>query len=195
MAVNIARYSHFPHDRKLRRSLQSQSVRDLLTAALQRLFSTYKPQTWILDKTKLGKPFLLGKDSPHISISHSGNWCACAVASSVRMGIDIEVVKNRDWASYCTEVFHSSEAQWILAVEGKERDIRGLTCWCRKEAMVKALGLGLTIALSEIGFCADGHLIALPQALGNVSDWKFYTQAIQSEVVLAVAWQVNAGLA
>jgi 4'-phosphopantetheinyl transferase len=187
ISIDIAQYGHFHESRKLRRSQQSLAVRDLLKNVLYRQFNI--ASSWTLDKTESGKPYLSGDHAPSVSMSHSGNWCACVVANTSSIGIDIEVVKCRDWESYSREVLHPIEAQWVLAVDGKERDIRGLICWCRKEAIVKALGLDVSSAFAEIGFCAEGNLIALPSALGEMNQWTLYTQVIQEQVVVAVAWQ------
>ncbi|MDO8961256.1 MAG: 4'-phosphopantetheinyl transferase superfamily protein [Methylophilus sp.] len=189
ISFDIAQYDHFSERRKLRRIQQSLAVRDLLNNALCRQFNIDLASSWTLDKTESGKPYLSGDHAPFISMTHSGNWCACAIANTSPIGIDIEVVQYRDWESYSIEVLHPTEAQWVMAVDGKERDIRGLICWCRKEAILKALGLDISSAFTEIGFCAEGHLIALPSALGVMDDWTLFTQVIQEQIVVAVAWQ------
>jgi 4'-phosphopantetheinyl transferase len=189
ISISIAQYGHFSESRKLCRSQQSLAVRDLLINLLYSQFNTDVASSWTLDKTETGKPYLLGEHAPFISMSHSGNWCASAVANTSQIGVDIEVVKCRDWESYSREVLHPTEAQWVMAVDGKERDIRGLICWCRKEAIVKALGLDVSTVFTEIGFCAEGNLIALPSALGVINEWALYTQVIQEQIVVAVAWQ------
>ncbi len=188
--IDVAQFDHFSSNRKQRRNSQSLAARELLESSLQRYFPQSLGSSWAFNKSEAGKPFLSGKDVPSISISHSGDWCACAISTASFVGIDVEVIQHRDWESYCKLVFHPEEAQWILAASGRERDIRGLICWCRKEAMVKALGLGLSDSLSKIGFSSEGELIALPIELGEALDWGIFTTIHSESLVVAVAWRI-----
>lgn len=187
--IEIAKFNFLSGNRKQRRDLQSIAARELLDSALQKYFPLSIDGSWTFNKSATGKPFLSGKDAPSISISHSGDWCACVISQASVIGVDIEVIKHRDWESYCEYAFHPDEAEWILAVSGRERDTRGLICWCRKEAVVKALGLSLSDSLLEIGFSSEGGLVKLPEAFGEPVDWKFLIQIISDDVVVAVAWK------
>jgi phosphopantetheinyl transferase len=187
--IDIAKFNGISVNRKQRRNLQSLAARELLDSALQKKFPQSLDGTWIFNKSETGKPFLSGIDAPAISISHSGAWCACAISNASFIGIDIEEIKHRDWESYCKYAFHPEEAQWILATTDRERDIRGLICWCRKEALVKSLGLSLSESLSEIGFSAEGALIECPEEFGEPLDWKFLIEIISADLIVAVAWK------
>lgn len=187
--IDIAKFNGISVNRKQRRNLQSLAARELLDSGLQKKFPQSLDGTWIFNKSETGKPFLSGQDAPSISISHSGDWCACTISKAPFVGIDIEVIKHRDWESYCEYAFHQEEAQWILAASDRERDIRGLICWCRKEAFVKALGLSLSDSLVEIGFSSEGALIKCPEEFGEPLDWKFLTEIVADDVVVAVAWR------
>ena len=79
----------------------------------------------------------------------------------------METIKPINWDAYCRGIFHPEESKWLLAVVGFERDARALICWCRKEAIVKDLGIGLSVPLSEIGFSSEGNLIKFPTELGD----------------------------
>lgn len=187
--IDIAKLDFSSSDRKQRRDFQSLAARDLLDSALQKYFPFSIDGSWAFNKSETGKPFLSGKDAPLISISHSADWCACTISKASFVGIDIEVIKHRDWESYCKYAFHPEEAQWILAASDRERDIRGLICWCRKEAFVKALGLSLSDSLLEIGFSSEGALIKCPEEFGEPLDWKFLIEIVADDVVVAVAWR------
>ncbi len=188
-AIDIAKFHFSLSGRKQRRDFQSLAARELLDGSLQKHFPQSIDGTWTLNKSEAGKPFLSGKGAPSISISHSGDWCACTISKASFVGIDIEVIKHRDWESYCEYAFHPEEAQWILAASDRERDIRGLICWCRKEAFVKALGLSLSDSLLEIGFSSEGVLIKCPEEFGEPLDWKFMIENVADDVVVAVAWR------
>lgn len=188
VSIDVAQFNYFYESRAQRRVNQSLLVRALLDDSLI-LFRKYIDSTWILSKLENGKPFLDGKNAPSISISHSDDWCVCAVSNALHVGVDIEVIKTRNWEAYCKDVFHPEEAKWVLDVVGYERDVRGLICWCRKEAVVKALGVGLSVPLSEIGFSSEGSLIELPKELGNSFGWNFFTRVILGKAVVAAAWK------
>jgi len=163
----------------------------LLNTSLKEHFQQSVDGSWSINKSEAGKPFLSGENAPSISISHSSDWCASAISTASFVGIDVEVIQSRDWESYCKFAFHPQEAQWILAASGRERDIRGLICWCRKEAVVKASGINLFDSLSKVAFAAEGELIATPQELGEPSDWKTFTTVYSESLVIAVAWKVT----
>ena len=189
--VDVAEFNHFSSNRKQRRNSQSLAARELLNASLKKYFPECIDGSCSLIKSDAGKPFLSGKDVPSISISHSGHWCASAIKSTLLVGIDIEVIQSRDWESYCNFAFHPKEAQWILAASDRERDVRGLICWCRKEALVKASGISLLASLSTIAFTAEGELIELPKELGEPLSWKFFTKVHSESLVVAVAWKIS----
>lgn len=82
---------------------------------------------------------LLGRPSCRgalLSISHSGGWAvAAAKPGAVFLGVDLEKVEDRHPAWY-TDYFHPTE---LPAPDPSE----GTRLWAIKEAILKALGLGL----------------------------------------------------
>ena len=79
-------------------------------------------------------------NGPAVSITHSGNSVACAVASSGEIGIDIEVPdRQRKTPEIARNYFSAEEAQWL---ETQPED-RFYMMWVLKEAYVKAIGCGL----------------------------------------------------
>jgi phosphopantetheinyl transferase len=189
ITVEVTQLDLLAVSRKERRKVQSLTARNLLSSALVRLYGKNKSESWPLVKSLNGKPFLRGNDTPSISIAHSDNWVACAIAPSASIGIDIEAIKSRNWDAYCQDVFHPLEASWVLGGFGNERNIRGLTCWCRKEAIVKALGVGMIVPPSSIGFSPEGVLVAFPQELGSPSGWLTHSTVIQNQAVFVAAWK------
>jgi 4'-phosphopantetheinyl transferase len=82
---------------------------------------------------------LLGRPScggALLSISHSGGWAvAAAKPGSAFLGVDLEKVEERHPAWY-TDYFHPTELP-------KPDPSEGTRLWAIKEAVMKALGLGL----------------------------------------------------
>lgn len=177
-------------DRKMLRNLQSRAARGLLADTLQKSRPEQRGMPWLLKKTKQGQPYLDGDALSRVSLAHSNHWVACTVAASRFVGVDVEQIKNRDWAECSELALHPTEVPWVLAGSTRETNIRGLICWCRKEALVKAMGLGLDPALpfSEIGFCPKGKLLALPARFGAASDWTSYCEVVCGEAVVAAVW-------
>jgi len=87
------------------------------------------------------------------SISHSGDAVWVALCRGVAVGIDVE---SRDAVAdphALAEVFHPSERAALLALPAAEAQDAFLRCWTRKEAVVKALGEGLSRPLAS--FCVE----------------------------------------
>lgn len=80
-----------------------------------------------------GKPYLEG-DPRAISLSHSGNWVAAAIAPQGHIGVDIEVMRPVNWpgAHY---FLHPDETALVLASNDPQLF---LAAWCAKESIYKA---------------------------------------------------------
>ena len=99
-----------------------------------------------------GKPFLPDAPDFHFSIAHCGNRVVCAV-SDVPVGCDLErerVLKRDISRRIC------SDAE--CAAVRSSADL--FTLWTGKEAVLKAIGLGLRLPLSgiEVGLAETVHL-------------------------------------
>lgn len=89
-----------------------------------------------------GKPHLEGR-GPHFNLSHSAGLAALAVCRDHPIGIDIEKVRAIDEA--IAERFFSTAENAALDAAGDDRQLAFFRCWTRKEALVKALGCGLSL--------------------------------------------------
>ncbi|MEM6424781.1 MAG: 4'-phosphopantetheinyl transferase superfamily protein [Cyanobacteria bacterium P01_D01_bin.128] len=103
---------------------------------------------------EFGKPFLMHKTSQwgelEFNLSHSGDLALCAVGLQP-VGIDIEQIKARSrldsLAQHCLST--SEYRNWHQQPEADRLQIF-LKYWTCKEAYLKAVGKGLTQAMSEI---------------------------------------------
>lgn len=92
-----------------------------------------------------GKPELPG--GPHFSLSHSSETMMLAIGDAA-IGCDIEAIDLAlDWPPLARGFFSARENAALSALGGEESRIAFFTCWSRKEAFVKALGLGLAYPL------------------------------------------------
>lgn len=100
----------------------------------------------VFSKTELGKPFLAHFPKVHFSLSHSGHWSVCAVGDHP-LGVDVEL--PRCTPAIARRFFRPEEVEclWELPEPMITDQLNRL--WTAKEAFVKALGGGLTIALNS----------------------------------------------
>jgi phosphopantetheinyl transferase len=189
VSIHFGQFESNRQSRKERRQCQSRAARQLLNDSLHQISDAGLVSSWRLEKSDSGKPFLDGAEAPEISLAHSKNWVACAISNISKIGVDIETIRSHHWDAYCDNFFHEEEARWIQDGSIQEQDVRGLTCWCRKEALVKALGTGMTVPPASIVFSPEGRLIALPTGLGSISDWASHTQILQNQAVIAAVWK------
>lgn len=139
-------------------------------ALLRAILASYlgsHPGAVELRRSPGGKPRLGGRHKLFFNLSHAGQRAVCAVSRHWHVGVDIE--RN------CCAVDHGRLAQRFLSAT--ERDALGrlparrqrrafLGCWTRKEAVAKALGLGLALPFDrfDAGSSNGGPLRVIPRA-------------------------------
>jgi phosphopantetheinyl transferase len=85
-----------------------------------------------------------------VSISHAGAHALSAAAfegdgaARRSLGIDLGVVEPRS-PEFLATFLAEEERRWALEGAPADRDLRANLVWCAKEAVLKALGLGLTV--------------------------------------------------
>jgi 4'-phosphopantetheinyl transferase len=97
-----------------------------------------------------GKPHLQSGEVD-FSIAHSGDYVVIAFASRRRVGIDIEPLKRDlsvDELSHL--VLTQGERSLLREVHGHFREELFLQFWTRKEALLKCLGIGITVPLHNL---------------------------------------------
>jgi 4'-phosphopantetheinyl transferase len=103
-----------------------------------------------------------------LSISHRGDWGLAAVAlvSGTCIGADIETVEPRDPA-LVRQFFSESEADRLGTTSGRDADRTVARLWSAKEAVLKAMGIGLRHDTRDI---VVGDEIAAPHGLAE--EWR-----------------------
>ena len=91
-----------------------------------------------------GKP-VLSPDSPpwEFNLSHSGDWLLLALAWRRQVGIDVEAWRDLEYAALAERAFAPEERAALAAAPAAERAATFFAVWTRKEALLKARGLGL----------------------------------------------------
>jgi 4'-phosphopantetheinyl transferase len=103
-----------------------------------------------------GKPGLRNSRL-EFNLSHSVDTAVIAVTMDNRIGVDIEFLRNISDQATLTESVCSVAEQHQINADPARCLQAFLTCWTRKEACLKALGDGLSMAPSsiEVGATAD----------------------------------------
>lgn len=94
---------------------------------------------------RFGKPTLDGlAGAMRFNLTHSGPVALIAFHPLTDVGVDVEQVRPLPDALMLAEAhFSQQERESLDRLHGDERDRGFLRCWTRKEACIKAVGLGL----------------------------------------------------
>jgi 4'-phosphopantetheinyl transferase len=110
-------------------------------------------------RNRHGKPHLVPRaNGPDLqfSVSHSGNCCMLAMRIDHPVGIDVEKVRDLPQAIDIAQSYLSpAEGRVLAALQGTARRDAFFALWTHKEAMVKALGVGLADNLGRVEFELD----------------------------------------
>ncbi|MGX2996431.1 4'-phosphopantetheinyl transferase family protein [Streptomyces sp. JNUCC 64] len=96
-----------------------------------------------------GKPRVPGATT-RFSLSHSGGLVGLALAEGAEPGIDVERISARRVGRLAPRVLSARELRDLEAVPSGERSAAYHTYWTRKEAILKAVGRGISSSLRGI---------------------------------------------
>jgi 4'-phosphopantetheinyl transferase len=144
-AVETARLASFRDD-SARRSYAAGHV--LLRSALGEWLGE-QPGSLAFDRTcascgkQHGRPILLQDNGVHVSLSRTSTLVAVAATRVGPVGIDVEMVASSDFDGFAATALHPDERADVEVASHADRLHRRATSWARKEAALKALGVGL----------------------------------------------------
>lgn len=100
-----------------------------------------------------GKPWLKSKleNKPiYFNLSHSGYKALIAITSICEIGVDVEKQKNMtELEEIAKRFFSQKECNALLALPNSQRQAAFFRIWTRKEAVIKANGLGMSMPLDK----------------------------------------------
>lgn len=101
-----------------------------------------------LASDKHGKPILTGKVNGQLgfNLSHSGDLALIAIGPQLAIGVDIEPIAPPR-PGVPERFFSVTENEALAALSGPAQAAGFTRLWTRKEALVKAIGLGLRVPL------------------------------------------------
>jgi 4'-phosphopantetheinyl transferase len=82
----------------------------------------------------------------HFNLSHSHGIALCAVTTIGAVGVDLEKIQNSlKLVDTAGKIFGDGEISIFQSLPPEIQEIAFLNCWTRKEAYLKAVGVGLQI--------------------------------------------------
>jgi len=156
---------------------------------------------WKLDRTVGGRPFVTAPIEARwtsFSLSHAHGLAGC-VAAQFPVGFDVEAVDDAlDIEAILPHVMAPIEIAKWKEQPAASRTRHFLCHWTLKEAITKALGVGLTAPLSSFVFAVHGNetakLVALPTQFGHPGAWSAQLVDLGKAHVAAIAMAPPVGV-
>lgn len=142
-------------------------LRDILSRYVRR-----QPAELEFCYSRFGKPALAGdpcETQIRFNLSHCSDLAVYAIARDREVGIDLELVRPEMAGEHIAKRFFSPrEVSTLLALPLPLQPEAFFNCWTRKEAYVKALGMGLQVPLESFDVSlAPGEPAALLGSAGS----------------------------
>jgi 4'-phosphopantetheinyl transferase len=114
------------------------------------------PETVVLDRScsGCGRPHHVPRvpgSNLRFSVSHSGDTVVVAATQQARVGVDVEALDPRHGVDELARpLLGPAESPAFRGLTPEDRHRAFFTIWCRKEAVLKALGVGLQVPLPAV---------------------------------------------
>lgn len=143
-----------------------------------------------------GRPALAGEHDQSVGFnwSHSGSCAAIAIGRHIAPGIDIEQTRDRPRAlDIAHRFFRTDEAIALAALPAHAIGAAFLELWTAKEAVLKAMGRGLSFGLDRLSIASEDGRLSLRQLDDDeVSAWQLHPLSLDSSLTAALAWRGEA---
>ena len=142
-----------------------------------------------------GKPHLAAPIALGFNLSHCGDVVLLAIARGLEPGVDVEALRPRPRVlQLARRYFTADEAAALAALPVDDREPAFYRLWTAKEAVLKALGRGLSFGLDRVGFQleAGGTAVRPAQFAGAAapaSGWQLHALAPTPGHLGALAWR------
>lgn len=188
-AEEDARFARFHDDRDRHAYLLAHA----LTRRALSSRAAIAPQEWTFAATEFGKPFVSSPAGPRLefNLSHTRDAVACAVARSHPVGVDVQADPGPGKIfSLAQHVFSERELATLLKLSPADRDRAATRLWTLKEALAKAVGIGIRLPFPKIDFCLESdqppRLRSSPPEIDG-ANWRFACFEIGPEHWLSLA--------
>jgi len=125
------------------------------------------PAEIIFSHAARGKPYIKQSDL-FFNYSYRANSGLLAISKQAEVGVDIEKIKTlQDLPTFANFCFSEKEQQIIFNSSKENFQDTLFTFWTFKEAIIKALGVGLNADLTQIDLSEFFHKEVCPLAFDN----------------------------
>jgi 4'-phosphopantetheinyl transferase len=186
------RAASYTFDQHRRRYVAAQTV-------LRRILSRYlcqPPSTITLSAGPFGKPSVprtLSELPLEFNLTRSSELCLVAIASDRSVGIDVEKCDPTIPVDLISSRYlHPRERAALRALPPQDQSLAFLSCWTRKEALLKALGYGLQVGLEQFAVTVtpdEASLLAVDWDPEEAARWSLRTLPVGRDYVGAMAAQ------
>ena len=195
-AEEVEKYSNFRFpQRRAEWLLGRWTAKRLLQTSIEQ-FSGLSLSDWTVANEADGRPYavLAGMRLPGcLSISHRSGQAVCAWSSNgnINLGIDLETIEPRTDA-FIEDYF--TKAEQVLS-RGRQRERDAVLIWSAKEAMLKAMGMGLRVDTRSVEVLritadevfTDWHALDVRSLVQPELKWRAVWQTVtQTMLTLAV---------
>ena len=156
------------------------------------------PREVRFSRTARGKPRLAGPDPAQLcfNVSHSHGLALFALTGRCEVGVDLEHVRPfSDEMGLAERFFTPREAAALRALDGRGRRETFFRLWTRKEAYLKAHGLGLSFGLErvEVSHTPEdpAHVVHIDGDRREAARWSLRTLSPAPGYVGALALQAH----
>ena len=166
---------------------------------LRNILSQYLNSTNIkIAFTEHKKPYLLDHPELQFNLSHSNELALIALALQHPVGVDIEKIRATFNPAIVTRYFNENEQSALAKFPAQEQIKIFHRVWAKKEAIIKAIGGGLTMPVSSFSVSTEmqAEIIAIEK-----ENWHLFPLEIHPNYEAAVAtnesihqilhWQLN----
>lgn len=154
------------------------------------------PDQLVFGYTEYGKPYLTHpteSTSLHFNLSHSEEFVCLAICRELCVGVDVEKQRKLpDESALVHRFFHELEKEEYRKLPLSRRTEWFFGAWSSKEAILKAVGCGVSMGLEDIQLTLNLHLEATikrleSSILGKAANWTLHQFQVDPTHLGAVA--------
>ena len=179
---------HFKRDGNLFAGTR-RSLRHVLSKYLP-----FCPEHINFDYGENGKPEVVNSQNKvglRFNIAHSGSFAIIGVTQNRRIGVDIEHHHTADFLEIARRYFSECEYRELSTLPGEELAWNFYACWTRKEAFLKALGVGIGTMLTDVSitarYCVPPRLLEFRPHRSELHRWSLQDIPVPRDYSAAIA--------
>ncbi len=161
--------------------------------------SAVDPRSVVFEPAPHGKPYVVapGEVARPFNVSHTDGLVLFAGGRCGEIGVDVERLSRRTDVMLAERYFATAEVEYVFDHRDPDRQrLAFLRVWTLKEALIKAIGTGLTLPLADFAFydidAERPRVRMLKPSLGDGDAWRFIAFAPADGYVAALALDVAA---